>query len=190
MTCACRGHLAHGASRCSRLVGSRDRGTVMAHPPVPFSTVRRHPDLVLGDPQGEEEAALAGAFPLFSVVQPLSTANSLGQCRHLVIDVADANVIEPSGDVAAHLPPQLERTGWLCGASSPYRVGPNVRYLSIFHDRSSYRGLSPHKFTPPATGQTGSSTCRAYHKAFATDRKQPRPLKSIVRRPKKVNRRP
>jgi len=126
----------------------------MAHPPVPFSTVRRHPDLVPGDPQGEEEAALAGAFPLFSVVQPLSTANSLGQCHHLVTGVADANVVEPSGDVAAYLPPQLERTGWLCGASSPYRVGPNVRSLSIFHDRSSYRGLSPHlQRVPPLQGR-------------------------------------
>jgi hypothetical protein len=76
----------------------------MAHPSVPFSTARRHPDLVFGNPQGEEVAATrAGTFPLFPVVQPHSTANPFGQCHHLVIGVADAKVVESSGDVAAQL---------------------------------------------------------------------------------------
>jgi hypothetical protein len=70
-----------------------------------------------------------------------------------------------------HLPPRLDRTALLCCASSPHRVGLPMRFLSIgppispslpppgrlpfrswlqvvvascFHDRSSYRGLSPH----------------------------------------------
>ena len=70
-----------------------------------------------------------------------------------------------------HLPPRLDRTASLCCASSPHRVGLTMRFLSIgppispslpppgrlpfrswlqvvvascFHDRSSYRGLSPH----------------------------------------------
>ena len=70
-----------------------------------------------------------------------------------------------------HLPPRLDRAASLCCASSPYRVGLTMRFLSIgppishslpppgrlpfrswllvvvascFHDRSSYRGLSPH----------------------------------------------
>ena len=70
-----------------------------------------------------------------------------------------------------HLPPRLDRRASLCGASSPHRVGLTMRFLSIgppvspslpppgrlpfrswlqvvvgscFHDRSSYRGLTPH----------------------------------------------
>jgi len=57
MTCACQRHLAHGASHCLRPVGSRDCGTVVAHPPVPFSTARRHPDVVFAAPHGEKAAA-------------------------------------------------------------------------------------------------------------------------------------
>jgi hypothetical protein len=34
----------------------------MAHPSVPFSTARRHRDLVFGDPQGEEVAVIASAL--------------------------------------------------------------------------------------------------------------------------------
>jgi len=173
---------------------------VMTHPPVPFSTARCHPDLVLGDPQGEDVAATrAGAFPLLSVVKPHSTENPLGQCHHhLLIGVGNASVVEPSGDVRAHLPPPLDRKASPRGASSPYCVGVNMWFLSIgrpisnslpppgrlpfrswlqvvvtscFHDRSSYRGLSPHL----QRAHAGST------KALAADRKKPRPLKSNVR---------
>jgi len=75
---------------------------VVAHPPVPFSTARRHPDLVLGDPQGGKVAATrARPFPLLPVIQPHSTAHPLGQCHHLVVGAADAEVVEPAGDIAA-----------------------------------------------------------------------------------------
>ena len=76
-----------------------------------------------------------------------------------------------------HLPPRLGHTTLLCCASSPHHVGLTMRFLSIgppispslpppgrlpfrswlqvvvascFHNRSSYRGLSPHLQRPHA----------------------------------------
>ena len=62
---------------------------VAAHPPVPFSTARRHFDLVPGDPQGEQMTATrAGTFPLLPVAAALTTtwpASVFGRCvRHAV----------------------------------------------------------------------------------------------------------
>jgi hypothetical protein len=60
---------------------------VMTHPPVPFSTARRHPDLVFGDPQGEEVAATrTGTFQLFPMAVP-SCFHDLSSYRGLSPDL-------------------------------------------------------------------------------------------------------
>ena len=75
---------------------------VGTHPPIPLAAARSHVDLLTRNPQGEEMASpRARLFPLLPVVEPHSSPDPFGQFHDLIVGVADAEVVEPAGDVAA-----------------------------------------------------------------------------------------
>ena len=74
---------------------------VGTHSPVSFAASRRHVHLLARDTQRKKmTAARSGLFPLLPIVQAHSSPDPFGQFHNLIVGVADAEVVEPAGDVA------------------------------------------------------------------------------------------